>query len=171
MLIQVVRSLQKVQALRNKKQQLVFMSQSIGQDNSRKGQYNCPYNSHFPAGIRFSQEEFCRSSGEHILQAKSIRESCSVIALEIAVPNPGSEGENSIFIPGIEQDAQRRFLWRKQRSSKAVAQKEHESVFCLAPVKSSSFYSRKSFLLQKWTHPIVTIEETVRKQGEQESLE
>ena len=89
--------------LRNKKgKKLVFTRQRIGQDHSRSGQYNCPSkNSHFPAGIRFSQEEFCRSSGEHRLQAKSIRESCSLIAREnIAVPNPSSEGAMSVFLQG-----------------------------------------------------------------------
>ena len=80
--------------------------------------------------------------------------------------------ETSVFIPDIEQEARRRFLRRKQtlRNSKAVAQKEHESVYCLAQIKSSSFYSRKRFLLWEWTHPIAT-KDTVRKQGEQELLD
>ena len=68
-------------------------------------------NSHFPAGIRFSQEEFCRSSGEHRLQAKSIRESCSLIAREnIAVPNPSSEGATSTFFPSHGSRSAERFF-------------------------------------------------------------
>ena len=48
----------------------------------------------------FPQEEFYRSRGEHRLQAKSIRESYSVIAgNNIAAPNPGSEGASSVFPP------------------------------------------------------------------------
>ena len=75
--------------------------------------YNCQIHTfHFPAGIRFSQEEFCRSSGEYRLQAKSIRESCSLIAEEIiAVPNPSSEGATSTFFPSHDSRSAERFLW------------------------------------------------------------
>ena len=75
--------------------------------------YNCQIHTfRFPAGIRFSQEEFCRSSGEYRLQAKSIRESCSLIAEEIiAVPNPSSEGATSTFFPSHCSRSAERFLW------------------------------------------------------------
>ena len=75
--------------------------------------YNCQIHTfRFPAGIRFSQEEFCRSSGEYRLQAKSIRESCSLIAEEfIAVPNPSSEGATSTFFLSHDSRSAERFLW------------------------------------------------------------
>ena len=73
--------------------------------------YNCQIHTfRFPAGIRFSQEEFCRISGEYRLQTKSIRESCSLLREKILQCQTRAQKEQHLhFLLVTVQEAQKGF--------------------------------------------------------------